>query len=45
MKKKNSHKNKKEPVNMYAWMQKHQKAFAGVICFILILGLVAGLMI
>lgn len=47
--KKNNHSqkkcHKKEPFNIYSWMQKHQKTFAGIICGILIIGLIAGLMI
>lgn len=36
---------KKEPFNMYSFMNQHQKTFAGIICGVLILGLIAGLMI
>lgn len=46
--KKNRHskqvKGKKKKVNMYAWGQQNKKIFAGIICIILVLGLLAGLL-
>jgi len=34
---------KKQSFNMYVWGQKNQKVFAAIICFVLVLGLLAGL--
>lgn len=34
---------KKHQFNMYAWGAKNRKAFAAIICFILVLGLLASL--
>lgn len=46
--KKNRHskqvKGKKKEVNMYAWGQKNKKILAGIICIILVVGLLAGLL-
>lgn len=46
--KKNKHakqtKRPKEPFNMYEWGQKNKKRFAGIICIILVIGLLAGLL-
>jgi len=37
-------KGKKKQVNIYAWGQKNKKIFAGIICGILVIGLLAGLL-
>lgn len=37
-------KGKKKQVNMYAWGQKNKKKLAGIICIILVVGLLAGLL-
>ncbi len=34
----------RKPVNIYAWGQKNKKTFAGVICIILVIGLLVGLL-
>lgn len=33
----------KKTFNMYEWGQKNKKKFAGIICIILVIGLLAGL--
>lgn len=35
---------KKKQVNIYAWGQKYKKVFAGIICIILVIGMLAGLL-
>ncbi len=42
-KKKGSQK-KKQSFNMYAWMNKNKKSFAGAICILLVLAMVIGIM-
>lgn len=37
-------KGKKKQLNMYEWGQKNKKMFAGIICIILVIGLLAGLL-
>lgn len=37
-------KGKKKQFNMYEWGQKNKKMFAGIICIILVVGLLAGLL-
>lgn len=37
-------KKQKKQVNIYAWGQKNKKVFAGIICIILVAGLLAGLL-
>lgn len=37
-------KGKKKQFNMYEWGQKNKKMFAGIICIILVIGLLAGLL-
>lgn len=37
-------KRKKKQINIYAWGQKNKKVFAGIICIILIIGMLAGLL-
>ena len=34
---------KKQPFNMYVWGQRYKKVFAAIICFVLVLGLLASL--
>ena len=34
---------KRRQFNMYAWSQKNKKVFAAIICFVLVLGLLASL--
>lgn len=34
----------KKQINIYAWGQKNKKVFAGIICGILVIGLLAGLL-
>ena len=34
---------KKQKFNMYMWGQKNKKIFAAIICFVLVLGLLASL--
>ncbi|MBU3804115.1 MAG: hypothetical protein H9872_05080 [Candidatus Cellulosilyticum pullistercoris] len=46
--KKNKHskqiQRKKKKLNMYEWVQKNKKVFSGIICIILVIGLLAGLL-
>lgn len=44
MKKDKKTRKKKSSINMYVWMQRHKKAFAGTICILIVLGMLVGLL-
>lgn len=44
MKKNKKSSKKKSNTNIYVWAQKNKKTFAGVICAIIVLGMLAGLL-
>lgn len=44
MKTNKKNQSKKTKINMYAWGQKNKKLFAGILCIILVLGMIIGLL-
>ncbi len=42
--KKKKNKKQKQPFNMFEWGQKYKKAFAGVICIILVITMILGIL-